>query len=158
MVTDDFVVAGTCTEQLYGMCESLWQPDLVSKTEGCLLKSSILGYSIMCLVLFYRFSQPAKLYMRKVSGSISPTFWNFHVVFFTVLTMLLLKVSGRQNISDLINFINYLCLNLHFLDVWSVVLCKAAHRNIPVADNAQVTNLYWRNRKIPHFNLKTNFQ
>lgn len=28
MVTDDFVVAGTCTEQLYGMCESLWQPDL----------------------------------------------------------------------------------------------------------------------------------
>ncbi|PIK44984.1 proteasome subunit beta type 3 [Apostichopus japonicus] len=28
MVTDDFVVAGTCTEQLYGMCESLWQPRL----------------------------------------------------------------------------------------------------------------------------------
>lgn len=29
MVTDDFVVSGTCTEQLYGMCESLWRPDLV---------------------------------------------------------------------------------------------------------------------------------
>lgn len=28
MVTDDFVVSGTCTEQLYGMCESLWVPDL----------------------------------------------------------------------------------------------------------------------------------
>nr|UCK81599.1 proteasome subunit beta type-3 [Arenicola marina] len=28
MVTDDFVVSGTCTEQLYGMCESLWEPDL----------------------------------------------------------------------------------------------------------------------------------
>ncbi|XP_063964238.1 proteasome subunit beta type-3-like [Lytechinus pictus] len=28
MFTDDFVVAGTCTEQLYGMCESLWVPDL----------------------------------------------------------------------------------------------------------------------------------
>ncbi|XP_030829894.1 proteasome subunit beta type-3-like [Strongylocentrotus purpuratus] len=28
MFTDDFVVAGTCTEQLYGMCESVWVPDL----------------------------------------------------------------------------------------------------------------------------------
>lgn len=28
MITDDFVVAGTCTEQLYGMCESLWKPDM----------------------------------------------------------------------------------------------------------------------------------
>ncbi|KAK2188164.1 hypothetical protein NP493_142g01017 [Ridgeia piscesae] len=28
MATDDFVVSGTCTEQLYGMCESLWQPDM----------------------------------------------------------------------------------------------------------------------------------
>lgn len=25
----DFVVAGTCTPQLYGMCESLWEPDMV---------------------------------------------------------------------------------------------------------------------------------
>lgn len=29
METKDFVVAGTCSEQLYGMCESLWKPDLV---------------------------------------------------------------------------------------------------------------------------------
>lgn len=29
METKDFVVGGTCTEQLYGMCESLWRPDLV---------------------------------------------------------------------------------------------------------------------------------
>ena len=29
METKDFVVGGTCTEQLYGMCESLWKPDLV---------------------------------------------------------------------------------------------------------------------------------
>ncbi|XP_064402323.1 proteasome subunit beta type-3-like [Halichondria panicea] len=28
METKDFVVGGTCTEQLYGMCESLWNPDL----------------------------------------------------------------------------------------------------------------------------------
>ena len=29
MVTEDFVVSGTCTEQMYGMCESLWKPDMV---------------------------------------------------------------------------------------------------------------------------------
>ena len=27
---DDFVVAGTCEEQLYGMCEALWKPDLAA--------------------------------------------------------------------------------------------------------------------------------
>lgn len=26
--SDDFVVAGTCHDQLYGMCETLWEPDL----------------------------------------------------------------------------------------------------------------------------------
>lgn len=26
--TDDFVVAGTCSENLYGMCESLYKPDM----------------------------------------------------------------------------------------------------------------------------------
>lgn len=30
MVTEDFVVSGTCAEQMYGMCESLWEPDMVS--------------------------------------------------------------------------------------------------------------------------------
>jgi len=28
MMTEDFVVSGTCTEQMYGMCESLWEPDM----------------------------------------------------------------------------------------------------------------------------------
>lgn len=28
MVAEDFVVSGSCSEQMYGMCESLWQPDL----------------------------------------------------------------------------------------------------------------------------------
>ncbi|XP_050417962.1 proteasome subunit beta type-3 [Patella vulgata] len=28
MITDDFVVSGTCSEQMYGMCESLWEPNL----------------------------------------------------------------------------------------------------------------------------------
>ncbi|XP_067000363.1 proteasome subunit beta type-3 [Anabrus simplex] len=27
-IPEDFVVAGTCAEQLYGMCEAVWQPDL----------------------------------------------------------------------------------------------------------------------------------
>lgn len=25
---EDFVVSGTCSEQLYGMCEALWEPNL----------------------------------------------------------------------------------------------------------------------------------
>jgi 20S proteasome subunit beta 3 len=25
---EDFVLGGTCSEQLYGMCESLWEPEL----------------------------------------------------------------------------------------------------------------------------------
>ena len=29
MVTDDFVVSGTCSEQMYGMCESVWEPNMV---------------------------------------------------------------------------------------------------------------------------------
>ena len=32
METKDFVVGGTCSEQLYGMCESLWNPDMVNIT------------------------------------------------------------------------------------------------------------------------------
>ncbi|NXX79999.1 PSB3 protein, partial [Urocolius indicus] len=28
MITDDFVICGTCSEQMYGMCESLWEPDM----------------------------------------------------------------------------------------------------------------------------------
>lgn len=34
MVTEDFVVSGTCSEQMYGMCESLWEPDMVSVMWG----------------------------------------------------------------------------------------------------------------------------
>ncbi len=33
METKDFVVGGTCSEQLYGMCESLWNPDMVNTTQ-----------------------------------------------------------------------------------------------------------------------------
>lgn len=38
MVTEDFVVSGTCSEQMYGMCESLWEPDMV----GCVLYCKII--------------------------------------------------------------------------------------------------------------------
>ncbi|RLV61911.1 hypothetical protein DV515_00019890 [Chloebia gouldiae] len=34
MVTEDFVLSGTCSEQMYGMCESLWEPDMVSAPGG----------------------------------------------------------------------------------------------------------------------------
>jgi 20S proteasome alpha/beta subunit len=39
MVTKDFVVAGTCGDNLYGMCESLWEPDLVCNDD----QSFVLG-------------------------------------------------------------------------------------------------------------------
>ena len=28
METNGFVTAGTCTDQLYGMCESMWRPEM----------------------------------------------------------------------------------------------------------------------------------
>lgn len=31
VVTDDFVVGGTCTNNLYGMCESFYRPNMVSE-------------------------------------------------------------------------------------------------------------------------------
>ena len=37
METEDFVVSGTCNEQMYGMCEALWKPDLVRCTDNVIL-------------------------------------------------------------------------------------------------------------------------
>lgn len=34
MVTEDFVVSGTCAEQMYGMCESLWEPNMVRSLQN----------------------------------------------------------------------------------------------------------------------------
>lgn len=40
----DFIVSGTATEQLFGMCENLWEPDLVrSRTHSPLLPSRFPG-------------------------------------------------------------------------------------------------------------------
>ena len=33
----DFMVAGTAPDSLYGMCESMWRPDLVSQQHRVLL-------------------------------------------------------------------------------------------------------------------------
>ena len=40
MEAKDFVVGGTCTEQLYGMCESLWKPDMVCYSGHSFLANS----------------------------------------------------------------------------------------------------------------------
>ena len=37
MFTDDFVVAGTMEEALYGMCESMYRPNLVNLSDVVLL-------------------------------------------------------------------------------------------------------------------------
>src|SRR5262245_11160243 len=46
----DFIVSGTATEQLFGMCESLWEPDLVRSTRPPILfsLSSSLRSGISC--------------------------------------------------------------------------------------------------------------
>jgi len=35
MIATDFAVSGTCAEQMYGMCESLWVPDMVCRSQYC---------------------------------------------------------------------------------------------------------------------------
>lgn len=34
LLTEDFVLAGTCSENLYGMCESLYRPNMVRARLG----------------------------------------------------------------------------------------------------------------------------
>lgn len=36
MFSEDFVVGGTCSEQMYGMCESLFRPNMVSMARTCI--------------------------------------------------------------------------------------------------------------------------
>ena len=43
VVTNDFVVSGTCTENLYGMCESLFQPDMEPDDLFETLSQALLG-------------------------------------------------------------------------------------------------------------------
>ena len=62
MEADDFVVSGSCSEQMYGMCESLWRPDLVSdlcsvlmlylpgQVQHCVLRITVSVISFACTV------------------------------------------------------------------------------------------------------------
>lgn len=42
VITDDFVVGGTCTNNLYGMCESLYRPDMVRAVVGGLGSATVI--------------------------------------------------------------------------------------------------------------------
>src|SRR5687768_13199538 len=35
--TEEFVVAGTCTNNMFGMCEALWRPNMVSSRSIAIL-------------------------------------------------------------------------------------------------------------------------
>ncbi len=48
MVTEDFVVGGTCSEQLYGMCESLWRPDMVSQLLSYIMSVLFSSMAVFC--------------------------------------------------------------------------------------------------------------
>ena len=37
---EDFVLSGTASESLYGMCETLWRPDMVSTLHSAIFSSS----------------------------------------------------------------------------------------------------------------------
>lgn len=50
METKDFVVGGTCSEQLYGMCESLWNPDLVN-TVSMRVNIVVIAYFV-CMYMY----------------------------------------------------------------------------------------------------------
>uniref|UniRef100_A0A452UR46 Proteasome subunit beta n=1 Tax=Ursus maritimus TaxID=29073 RepID=A0A452UR46_URSMA len=54
MVTDDFVVSGTCSEQMYGMCESLWEPNMVSPGPGGGLGSEVCALCQQGSVVMWR--------------------------------------------------------------------------------------------------------
>lgn len=54
MVTDDFVVSGTCSEQMYGMCESLWEPNMVSPGPGGGLGSEVCALGQQGSVVMWR--------------------------------------------------------------------------------------------------------
>ena len=77
MVTDDFVVSGTSTEQLYGMCESLWRPDLVREWD--IQRAFIIFYILwilfvrnlmICLRQFHKLCSMQLIEMLLVAGEL----------------------------------------------------------------------------------------
>lgn len=66
METEDFVVSGTCSEQMYGMCESLWEPDMVSLTFLHCFNTK------MMTVYFYDCRKKKKVQLPSTVMSVSP--------------------------------------------------------------------------------------
>lgn len=70
--TDNFVVSGTCSESLYGMCESLWKPDmepedLFETISQCLLaavdRDALTGWGAIVHII-----TPDKIITRKLKA------------------------------------------------------------------------------------------
>ena len=49
VITDDFVVGGTCTNNLYGMCESFYRPDMVRGEKQSTRNSRVCEYVEYCV-------------------------------------------------------------------------------------------------------------
>jgi 20S proteasome subunit beta 3 len=57
-ISTDFAVIGTANEQLYGMCEALWHPDLVCRVFFFV----ILVTNVYFFFIFVLFKEPADLF------------------------------------------------------------------------------------------------
>lgn len=54
ILTKDFVVAGTCTPNLHGMCEAMYRPDMVSMCKReCLCVCEYLCVCILYITCIY---------------------------------------------------------------------------------------------------------
>lgn len=63
-LSDSFIVAGTATEQLYGMMEALYEPDLSPEDLfetmsqaflNAVDRDAISGWGVVCYVMYYHF-------------------------------------------------------------------------------------------------------
>ena len=70
VVTDDFVVGGTCTNNLYGMCESLYKPNMVSEPERCCIGLRVASHialdAILCYAVFSLIRRRRCLFTRSI--------------------------------------------------------------------------------------------
>jgi len=76
MIATDFAVSGTCTEQMYGMCESLWVPDMVCRTAVlviCNLRHLCTVFSSAFLVVWLQL----RLF-RFIGYLKNLCYWSFH--------------------------------------------------------------------------------
>lgn len=65
--TKDFVVAGTCSPNLHGMCESMYRPDMVSIAHYCIvLCADMMCCGVAWCVVFYLVVLISSIRMRCV--------------------------------------------------------------------------------------------